>query len=145
MHYLLEEKEDCVFELTCTFVDSDYDNFLEKQKEEIVTFEWFNVKAKTVHDIGKTFCGNGILRATITDSLFPTITCEIDLKHHDVSFEDCLFCSVKDHFSVEFMNYDSCLEAFEVLPDLPASSALDFAQDKDVNVFTNLVHNFEKF
>lgn len=113
MHYNLTETTDEVFELTATFNDADYDEFI-KIFPHIPIGEinslWFNSKAKIVHDIGKTFCPDARLICTVEDSIFPTITYDFDLKHHAVRFDDCDSCELEDQFALAFENYQSDLE-----------------------------------
>lgn len=111
MHYVLEARTDENFDLTCSFIEDDYDKFLQRYSEpELSIFDvnnlWFICKAKIVHDIGKTFCGNCTLSVIVDDCLFPTITCDFDLKKHDLKFDDCLQCNIKDYFLEQSLKYD---------------------------------------
>lgn len=113
MHYELIQKTEGVFELGATFIDADYDSFL-KSFQHLSIFEvnqlWFNFKAKIIHDIATTFCHDQILWITATDSLFPQIKYNIDMRGHVQCFEDCHECDLKEFFVKQFVAYDSDLE-----------------------------------
>lgn len=113
MHYVLKETTSGIFQLTTTYVDEDYDGFI-KQFPHLQIYEinqlWFNYKANLIHNIGKAFCAHSVLWCTVEDSLFPTIKIDIDLKDHAEKFEECDSCKLKEHFELQFQNYESDLE-----------------------------------
>lgn len=112
MHYVLEEKPCDSYDLTCTFIDDDYDKFIE-HKQDLSLCDWYQRKAKVVHDIVTSLCRSSTVWVTVTDSLFPRVEFKIDVTKHRASFDDCGtddWCEIKEKFMLEYLNYDSALE-----------------------------------